>query len=99
MRPDHQIALDGVLDLYAEPEDPAAWHGGVTGRPLPGQAGSDREIALVSSGGLLNVGQVILTVGMLRMTFCRRESLSWKHQTQPQTPIYWRRMGACGPDT
>ncbi|KAF2248862.1 HET-domain-containing protein [Trematosphaeria pertusa] len=62
MHPDHQVALDGVVDLYAYPGnkqflpilstldaytsyagDPAAWHGGVTGRPLPLTAGDSEE--------------------------------------------------------
>ncbi|KAH7092099.1 heterokaryon incompatibility protein-domain-containing protein [Paraphoma chrysanthemicola] len=39
MHPDHQLALDGVVDLYAHEDDPAAWHGGVTGRALPTSSG------------------------------------------------------------
>ncbi|KAH6622270.1 heterokaryon incompatibility protein-domain-containing protein [Boeremia exigua] len=41
MHPDHQHAAYGVVDLYAEADDAAAYHGGVTGRPLPLSAGSD----------------------------------------------------------
>ncbi|KAK5995934.1 hypothetical protein PT974_04353 [Cladobotryum mycophilum] len=39
MHPDHQTALSGVLDIFAYPDDAAAWHGGITGRPLPTSAG------------------------------------------------------------
>ncbi|KAH7068151.1 heterokaryon incompatibility protein-domain-containing protein [Paraphoma chrysanthemicola] len=39
MHPNHQLALDGVVDLYAHEDDPAAWHGGITGRGLPTSSG------------------------------------------------------------
>ncbi|PMD38806.1 HET-domain-containing protein [Hyaloscypha variabilis F] len=43
MHPDHQFAPSGVLDLFAYPDDPAAWHGGVRGRQLPKTAGDSDE--------------------------------------------------------
>ncbi|KAK5125024.1 hypothetical protein LTR85_001215 [Meristemomyces frigidus] len=49
MHPDHAFGLNGVVDLYAESDDAAAWHGGVTGRPLPGAAGSDEDYATIES--------------------------------------------------
>ncbi|KAK4960603.1 hypothetical protein LTR10_003499 [Elasticomyces elasticus] len=49
VHPMDQRALDGVLDLYTHADDAAAWHGGVTGRPLPGVAGCDDDIATIRS--------------------------------------------------
>ncbi|KAK4665506.1 hypothetical protein QC763_000410 [Podospora pseudopauciseta] len=43
MHPDHQFALSGVLDIFAYADDPAANHGGVTGRPLPMTDGSSND--------------------------------------------------------
>ena len=43
MHPDHQVGLSGAVDLFADASNAAAWHGGVTGRPLPGAAGSEGD--------------------------------------------------------
>ncbi|KAJ5043137.1 uncharacterized protein L3040_004520 [Drepanopeziza brunnea f. sp. 'multigermtubi'] len=43
MHPDYQLALSGVLNIFAYPDDPAAWHGAVQGRPLPLTAGDSDE--------------------------------------------------------
>ncbi|KAK3377496.1 heterokaryon incompatibility protein-domain-containing protein [Podospora didyma] len=49
MHPAHGFALSGVLDIFADADDPAAWHGGVTGRSLPMSDGSsETDFAFVS---------------------------------------------------
>ncbi|KAK0654005.1 heterokaryon incompatibility protein-domain-containing protein [Cercophora samala] len=52
MHPDHQFALSGVLDIFAYPDDAAAWHGGVTGRPLPTTDGSSDTDCAFATGCL-----------------------------------------------
>ncbi|CAM1503124.1 Fc.00g079000.m01.CDS01 [Cosmosporella sp. VM-42] len=40
LHPDHQYALEGLIDIFAYPDDPAALSGDVRGRPLPRTAGN-----------------------------------------------------------